>query len=144
MTASTTAPTAPTTSTAVPLRRRPGVRFALHYVEMVLAMAVGMVVLAPAWLVWAGRPRDGLGSLAIMITDMTVGMAIWMLLRGHSRPATAEMCAAMVVPFGVLLLPYAGGQISLGGLTVAGHVLMLPAMLLVMLRRRSEYAGHAH
>jgi hypothetical protein len=130
------------TTATVPLRRRPRVRFALHYAEMVVAMVAGMVVLAPVWaLAWPGRPQDGLGSLAIMVANMTLGMAIWMTVRGHSPAATTEMSAAMVVPFAVLLLPYAGGQISLGGLMTAGHVLMLPAMLLVMLRRRDEYGA---
>lgn len=131
------------TATAVPLRRRPGVRFALHYAEMVVAMMAGMVVLAPAWaLLWSGRPQDGLGALAIMVANMTIGMGAWMRVRGHTWSATTEMCAAMVVPFAVLLLPYAGGRISADGLMVAGHALMLPAMLLVMLRRRAEYACH--
>lgn len=118
-------------------RRRPGVRFALHYLEMVVAMTAGMVLLAPVWaLLWPGRPQDGLGSLTIMVANMTLGMAIWMAVRRHPRAAIVEMSAAMVVPFAVLLLPYAGGQISLDGLMIAGHVLMLPAMALVMLRHR--------
>lgn len=123
--------------TTIAPHRRPRVRFALHYAEMVAAMVAGMFVLAPVWaLAWPGRPQDGLGSLAIMVANMTLGMALWMTVRGHSAAATTEMCAAMLVPFAVLLVPYAGGQLSLDGLMVAGHVLMLPAMLLVMLRHR--------
>src|SRR5262245_49606318 len=74
---------------------------ARHYVEMVLAMTAGMLVL--------GMARDLVGlavpmaehpgaSYLLMATDMSIGMAAWMRFRGHGWAGTLEMCAAMYVP----------------------------------------------
>jgi flagellar biosynthetic protein FliP len=49
------------------------------------------------------------------------------------------MSAAMYLPFVVLLVPFWAGLITGGTLLTAGHLLMLPAMALAMLFRRSEY-----
>jgi hypothetical protein len=54
--------------------------------------------------------------------------------------ALAVLSAAMYVSFVVLLVPYWAGAISGGTLSAAGHVLMLAAMALAMVRRRGEYA----
>ena len=108
-----------------------------HYLEMVLAMVAGMVVLAPLWpadlVAWANL------ELPVMAVDMTVAMALWMRVRGHSWPRTAEMSAAMVVPFLALLVPNWLGLLSDSAAMVGGHVVMLPAMLAAMLWRRAEY-----
>lgn len=48
----------------------------------------------------------------------------------------------MYVPFVLLLVPYRAGVLSGEGVILAGHVLMLPAMVLAMLRRPAEYTGH--
>jgi hypothetical protein len=80
-----------------------------------------------------------------MATDMAVGMAVWMSVRGHPWRGIAEISAAMYAPFLVLLIPYRWGAISAGVVMNGGHVLMLLSMLVVMLRRRDEYTrGHAH
>jgi hypothetical protein len=127
---------------------RPGRHFWLHYVEMVVVMAVGMAVLAPLWDVGAGmanRPdflQDTRWMTASMVVDMVVAMAVWMWLRGHRGSLTAEMSAAMVAPFLVLAVPVALGLLSAGGLLLWGHVLMLPAMLGVMLLRAGDYSHH--
>lgn len=131
-----------TTTTTVPLRRRPRVRFALHYLEMLVAMAAGMVLLAPVWTVVPGVPDGGIVPLLLMVLDMTAGMGAWMKVRGHSWAGTAEMCAWMAAPFLLLLPPYAVGAVSEGTVTGTGHVLMLGTMLVAMLRRRAEYACH--
>lgn len=120
-------------------------RFALHYLEMVIAMFIGMGVFAPLWhLVF-----DAFGSNAMertdvmamsMATNMVIGMSLWMWLRGHSAAPIAEMAVAMYLPFVVLLVPLWLGVISSAVLMVAGHVLMLGTMLLAMLRRRDEYS----
>ena len=122
-------------------------RFAFHYVEMVVAMFVGMGVFAPLWhLVF-----DAFGSTAMdrtdvmamsMATDMVVGMSLWMWFRGHTAAPIAEMAAAMYLPFVVLLVPLWLGVIGSAFLMVAGHVLMLGTMLLAMLYRRAEYSCH--
>jgi flagellar biosynthetic protein FliP len=112
-------------------------RFTAHYVEMVAAMLIGMVALGPLWPdAWTARPDVG---ALVMATDMSVAMAGAMLLRRHSWPRIAEMSAAMYLPFVLLLAPYWLGALSAEGLMIAGHVLMIPLMLAVMVWRRAEY-----
>ena len=112
-----------------------------HYLEMVVAMVVGMMVLGPLEaLVWPGLDDRVDVHALVMATNMAVAMAAWMRFRGHSWPAIAEMSAAMYVPFAVLLLPYWAGAVSGSFLFTAGHVLMLPAMALAMWWRLDEYA----
>jgi flagellar biosynthetic protein FliP len=111
-----------------------------HYLEMVVAMVVGMAVLGPVWnLAWPGLPAHIVVESLVMATDMAIGMGAWMRFRGHSWSAIAVMSAAMYLPFLVLLPPFWAGAITGGTLMGAGHVLMLPAMALAMLWRRSEY-----
>ena len=74
-----------------------------------------------------------------MATNMSVGMAVWMRIRGHGLPAIAEMSAAMYLSFLVLLPLHWAGVLTGMAFMTAGHVLMVPAMLVAMLRRRSEY-----
>ena len=121
-------------------------KFALHFAEMVVAMAVGMVVLHPVWMsvldavgaVWLmHNPYTG---ALIMATNMTVAMSAWMKVRGHRWRPIAEMGAAMYVPFLVLFVPLALGLIGTGALMLWGHLLMLPAMAAAMLLRPHEYA----
>ncbi|GAA3193413.1 hypothetical protein [Actinocorallia longicatena] len=117
-------------------------RFALHYLEMVVAMFAGMVVLgfleSAAGLGISHAEHPDLGYL-IMATNMSAGMAAWMLFRGHGRRSTLEMCVAMYVPavplFPLLWLGAIGGMT----LMVLAHVAMFPLMLGAMLLRRSEY-----
>lgn len=111
-------------------------RFWRHSVEMLLAMVVGMVVLGPLWPELHGSTEL---HLLVMATNMTLGMALWMAVRRHRWMAIAEMGLAMYVPSVVLLPPFWAGRLSADTVFVLGHVLMLPAMLLAMLRRPSEY-----
>ena len=134
--------------TAIPTTRpRLSARtFTRHYVEMLVAMAIGMVALHPLWTVTldavgAGWLMDDPYSGAlIMATDMTVAMSAWMRVRGHRWRPIAEMAAAMYLPFLALFAPLALGLIDEGALMLWGHVLMLPAMAAAMLLRPSEYA----
>src|SRR5689334_18760589 len=71
-----------------------------------------------------------------MATNMTIGMTVWMRHRRHSAAACAEMAAAMYVPFLVLLAPYWAGLLGGDAMLLGGHLLMLPAMVLVALRYR--------
>jgi hypothetical protein len=120
--------------------------FIRHYVEMVVAMFVGMAVLGfPVG--WA-MDRVGADSDAFMFlgmaTTMTVGMVAWMVYRGHGWRANAEMSAAMFVPtFAVIGALSAELLTDLGALMVIEHVVMLLAMLGVMLARPAEYT-HQH
>jgi hypothetical protein len=115
--------------------------FVRHYLEMVVAMLAGMLVLGPVeGLVWpalTARPDVG---VMVMATNMSIGMAAWMRFRGHTWRGIAEMSASMYLPFAVLLVPFWAGAIGEHTMMTWGHLLMLPAMALVMLLRPSEYA----
>ena len=126
--------------------------FARHYLEMVVTMVVGMMVLHPLWSVGfeaLGLP-DALDHATVMAvvmaTGMSLGMGAWMRFRGHSWRPIVEMGAAMYLPFAVFLPPVWAGAMSGGAMITAGHLLMLPTMLALMLWRRNEYAhgGHSH
>jgi flagellar biosynthetic protein FliP len=132
------------TTTCTPTNQRSAtrknLRFALHFVEMVLAMLVGMVVLGPVWsFAWPGLSDLAVPSALVMAADMTIGMALWMRIRRHSWRPIVEMSAAMVLPFLALLVPYGTGAIDGDALMMGGHLLMLPAMLAAMLWRHREY-----
>ena len=124
--------------------------FARHYVEMVVAMFLGMGVLLPplgAALRAAGTSLHSSDVLMIsaMALTMTVPMVGWMRFRGHAWPVCADMTAAMVLPtLSVLALLWSGLVGDLGTLLVIEHVAMLPSMVVAMLLRRDEYTGAAH
>jgi hypothetical protein len=136
----------PTRAAGGPGRRR----FLRHYLEMVAAMVVGMVVLGAAVrgvLALAGLefPTQYPELLALeMAFDMSLGMVAWMRHRSHGWTSTLEMAGAMFAPaialFPLLWLGVIGGD----ALLVLEHLAMFPLMLLVMLRRRAEYGGAAH
>jgi flagellar biosynthetic protein FliP len=117
---------------------------------MVVTMVIGMIVLHPLWAV--GFDAVGLpGALhhatvmaAVMATDMSVGMGAWMRFRGHSWRSIVEMSAAMYLPFAVFLPPVWAGAMSGGAMITAGHLLMLPTMLALMLWRRDEHGHGGH
>jgi hypothetical protein len=120
---------------------------ARHFVEMVVAMLVGMAVLgaaragvvAAAGIDYSSGRYPELAAL-LMAFDMSVGMVVWMRYRGHGWASNLEMVAAMFAP-AVVLAPLSwSGVISGDALMVFTHVAMLPLMLAVMLRRRAEYA----
>jgi flagellar biosynthetic protein FliP len=79
-------------------------------------------------------------SALVMTATMTVPMVLWMRVRGHSWERSGEMGAVMAIPSLAIVALAVAGVISRGGL--AGTVMepMLPAMLALMLYRRSEYA----
>jgi len=119
-------------------------QFARHYVEMVLAMTVGMLVLGSAThgVLALADVRFSTGSnpelaLLEMAFDMSVGMTVWMRHRGHAWPAVLEMCAAMFVPALVLVPLLWLGAVPSGSLLTLEHLVMLPLMFLVMLRRQA-------
>ncbi len=124
--------------------------FARHYVEMLAAMFLGMVVLgAPAL---AALGAAGLSSTELhnelpaamllgMGVTMTAPMVGWMRHRGHGWQPSAEMAASMLIPtLGVMALLWAGLVTDIGALMTILHVVMLPSMLVAMLLRRDEYS----
>ncbi|MEV1167900.1 DJ-1/PfpI family protein [Nonomuraea sp. NPDC049784] len=130
--------------------RRRWLGFTRHYLEMVVAMLVGMVVLGGALRVIldaAGVPysMDLYPALVIleMGVTMTVAMCAWMRLRRHGWPGTLEMGAVMLAP-AVVMVPLVWlGALGGGVAMTLEHVVMFPLMLAVMLRRRDEYLTHA-
>ena len=124
-------------------------RFVGHFLEMVAAMFVGMAVLGGLVSLFCALTghEDLLEhagvSAAIMATNMTVGMAVWMRHRGHGWAPIIEMAGAMYVPLALLIVPFWLGALPGGALLAGMHVLMFPAMWLVMTRRPAEYV-HAH
>jgi hypothetical protein len=125
-------------------------RFLRHYLEMVAAMLVGMVVLGAA--VRGVLALVGLEFLAQypelaaleMAFDMSVGMVAWMRHRGHGWASTLETAGAMFTPAVVLLPLLWLGVIAGDALLALEHLAMLPLMYLVMRRRRAEYGGSSH
>ena len=120
-------------------------RFALHYLQMVIAMVAGMLVLLPLWsyatsgstAAWLTRPEV---QTLVMVTTMAAGMAGWMRLRRHRWRDVVEMSAAMYAAFVVLYPLLWLGVLDGGEVLMIGHVLMLPAMLVPMLTRLDVYA----
>ncbi|MFN8638326.1 MAG: hypothetical protein U0360_02445 [Dehalococcoidia bacterium] len=139
-----------------PAPRAPSSRaFARHYLEMVLAMAAGMVPFGVLFI----SPLDPLGYRALlgahvevrellMLVAMAVPMAAFMAYRGHPTGRTIEMTAGMAIPS---LLVIAVNEASAvpgltdANLTVWSHIAMLLGMLAAMLYRRREYSvPHDH
>jgi hypothetical protein len=120
--------------------------FVRHFVEMVVAMFLGMAVLGAMVRLALNQPGypalldQTEPAVLVMATNMTVGMTLLMRYRRHSWPSVAEMAGAMYLPFIVLLIPFWLGMLSGPAVMAGGHVLMLPCMFLLMLRRRREYA----
>ena len=76
-------------------------RFAGHFVEMQLAMMVGMMVGGPLGIsAVAGVELRA----ALWLIVMVVPMIAWMTVRGMSRQSSVGMSAAMIVPT-VAILP---------------------------------------
>lgn len=135
-------------SSAAPLqgRRRRMPRLVVHYLGMVVAMAVGMVALQPIWFLLLGLA--GWSALLdvtevrtmVMATNMTIAMTAWMRFRNHSWTSCAAMGAAMYLPFIALFVPMWLGLLSASGVFLWGHVLMLVAMAGAMAVRPHEYA----
>lgn len=130
-------------------------RFLWHYVEMIIAMVVGMIVLGMARAGLLGLLDVELSSASqpelaalLMAFDMSVGMVVWMRYRGQAWAPTMEMVGVMFAPV-VLLAPFRlAGLMSGHALMMVMHIAMLPLMLAVMLRRREEYSrnhkAHRH
>lgn len=125
-------------------------RFLTHYVEMVVTMAAGMLVLHPVWELATGgtAPTSVLRSVEVdtiaMATAMSVPMVAWMRRRGHDWAPAWEMSLAMYAGFFVLYPFLWAGLLDESAVMSYGHVLMLAFMLLAMLWRRHEYTAAHH
>lgn len=142
-----------TTMTPLTHSRRPAVwSFTRHYVEMVVAMFLGMFVLGAALAVplelagvdVSSWDRDAPALLLLgMAFTMTVPMVAWMRHRGHGWAPAADMTAAMFLPSLVAVgLLWTGVETDIHALMMIQHIAMGPAMLVAMLLRVHEYTGH--
>lgn len=127
--------------------------FARHYVEMIIAMFAGMLILGvpgEAALRVADTSSHELQSTAPavvllgMAVTMTVPMMGWMRFRGHAWRPSIEMAASMVVPTLGAIAAMGAGVTDFDGAMLAEHVAMFPAMLVAMLLRVDEYTRHGH
>jgi hypothetical protein len=129
--------------------------FIRHYVEMLVAMILGMAVFAlpaDATLLALGTSsgefyEDAPARMLLgMALAMTVPMVAWMRYRGHAWQPSMEMAASMFIPtFGVVALLASGLVEDSATLLAIEHAVMLPAMLIAMLLRRDEYtSAHGH
>ncbi len=123
--------------------------FALHYLEMVVVMLVGMGVfsgLAALAFTAAGSSTTAQADwfrVMLMGVNMTIPMVLWMVWRRHPPGRSLEMAAAMMLPTVVAAGLGAAGVVGLGAALIIQHAAMLPAMFLVMAWRFDEYA-HPH
>jgi hypothetical protein len=130
--------------------RSPLWNFVQHLLEMTIAMFAGMLVLGmPAAMLfetlgWTVMTDAVVPSTLVMATTMSIGMAAWMRVRGCAWPAILEMSLAMFVPFVMMYPFYWAGAVGSTAVMVVGHVLMVPAMVVAMLFRRTEYAHCPH
>jgi putative intracellular protease/amidase len=119
-------------------------RFALHFVEMCLAMTVGMVVyMAIPGVMTLPSTAHQVG----MAIAMTVPMVAWMRVRGHGWRHGIEMSLGMLLPWAaVLALVAMGADHALPWLANADGAAMLLGMLAVMVLRpgHSAHGAHAH
>jgi len=120
-------------------------RFWRHFLEMILAMVVGMIAAAAIFLTivrvtWKeALIQYPVQSLLVVAAGMTVPMVAWMRHRGHGWRSCSEMAAAMVLPvFPFLCLVWF--QATESAQCGAYCISTILAMLAVMLYRRSEYA----
>jgi len=128
--------------------------FLQHLLEMTVAMFVGMGILAwPAHVLfdalgWHVMNEEIIPRTLVMATNMSIGMAVWMRIRGCHWRATWEMCLAMYLAFVPMYPLFWAGWISDTTVMVVGHVLMVPAMAVAMLFRLDMYTqthhGHKH
>lgn len=128
-------------ATRAALARLPGrwpnrLRFVGHFLEMTLAMGVGMGLGALAGISDVANTES---RALLWLVAMTVPMVIWMRVRGHGLDCIWQMCAAMALPTLFLFPALWSGLISGSTLIGAEHSLMTPAMLAAMIVRRRSY-----
>ena len=116
-------------------------RFVLHFVEMCIAMFVGMAIfMVIPRVMELPKPVHLLG----MAVSMTVPMVGWMRICGHGWRHGIEMSIGMLLPWAVVL-----GLVALGAANVlpwlaqAADPAMFIGMLGVMLLRPGHYTHSA-
>src|SRR5262249_10839718 len=126
-------------------------RFGLHFVEMAVAMELGMfamgalsaLALEPAGFLYL-TPSHLETHLLAMGFAMAAPMVAWMRLPGHGWRQGAERAAAMVVPAAAAIVLNAAGLLARTEMMAFSTTWMWVAMVGVMLFRWPHYAGGAH
>lgn len=124
--------------------------FAFHYGEMCVPMCIGfavgdLVYVGVASLFGYSKPFSQLPVLSVLVVtfSMTAPMTAWMLFRGMPRRPIIEMSAVMPILAVALLVLGWAGVLSMSGLALAEHGLMMPVMLIPMLFRLAFYTGRS-
>jgi YHS domain-containing protein len=128
---------------AAPSPLRSAVGFVVHFLEMSIAMIVGMLLfMAIPGVMQLPKALHLLG----MAVAMTLPMIGWMRIRGHGWRHGVEMSIGMLLPWAaVLALVGVGATAVLPWLEQADGPAMFLGMLAVMLLRPGHYArGHHH
>ncbi|MFG1695177.1 DJ-1/PfpI family protein [Nonomuraea sp. NPDC049309] len=112
-----------------------------HYVELVIAVNLGMLLLGMAVgaLLPAGTRADV--GMMIMVAEMAVVPALWMAVRRHRKRAIGEMAAVIFAPFVILSVLFWLEVLGLAQVSMIGHWAMYVLMAASVLRRRGEYAA---
>ena len=127
-------------------------RFGLHFLEMVVAMMVGMPfffmlrnVIPASSSYMAVFVRGTILFDLAMVVVMTVPMVAWMIMRGHGWRHSAEMAFAMSAPMVavIALRLLVASDTYLPWLRQVGYNGMFLGMLIAMLYRRDHYTGKA-
>jgi hypothetical protein len=135
------------------LIKTPTAIFIRHYIEMVVVMFAGMIVLGVPGEAALKAMGSGTSELRHdapsvvflgMAATMTVPMVAWMRYRGHRWQPTLEMAASMIIPTLVAIALLTADVLGFGTLMGLEHVAMLLGMLVAMLLRLDEYTGHTH
>ena len=134
------------TSSTARHRRRHIPPFWRHFLEMLAAMAVGMIATGAIFLSVVGlktwdevTTQYPTQALLAMAAGMTIPMVGWMWHRGMGRRNSFEMAAVMVLPvIPFLLLVWFG--ITTNAQCGAYCATTVVAMLALMRYRKSEYS----
>ena len=103
------------------LTKTPAATFIRHYIEMVVVMFAGMIVLglpgeAALKAIGSGTSELRHDAPAVvflgMAATMTIPMVAWMRYRGHRWQPTLEMAASMIIPTLVAIALLAAGVLS--------------------------------
>jgi hypothetical protein len=124
------------------------VRFTWHFVQMFIAMMLGMlpmgIVLALLGVRNLSKTQPELFAV-IMAIFMVLPMAVWMRVRmGHGWARTTEMSLAMVAPTAVIVPLCLAGLLPHTAAVGPSMSLMTVAMLADMGYRWRDYAQHRH
>jgi len=127
---------------AAPTTLRNTLAFVLHFVEMSIAMIVGMLLFMA--IPGVMQLPEAL-HLVGMGLAMTLPMIGWMRVRGHGWRHGIEMSLGMLLPWAAMLsLVSLGATTAIPWLEQADGPAMFLGMLGVMLLRPGHYAAQTH